>query len=479
VGRWYQDFSQTTDEEVRELLALAAAPDKSEGAQSPVDAALIEALRAAACPLAGSARDYDPLLERIGAARLALLGEASHGTHEFYHERAEITKRLITEKSFTAVAVEADWPDAYRVNRYVRGLSDDVDAEEALTDFRRFPTWMWRNTVLVEFTEWLRAHNDALSPGAERVGFYGLDLYSLHASMKAVLRYLEKVDPAAAKRARERYSCFDHFGEDPQAYGLMAGLNLSKSCEEEVVSQLVELRRRAPNYARRDGPLDDDELFYAEQNARLVKNAEAYYRSMFLEEVSSWNLRDRHMAETLDALVAHLDRTGGRAKVAVWEHNSHLGDARATDMGQRGELNVGQLAREKYGHEAVLVGFTTHHGTVSAAADWGKPAERKRVRPALAGSYEALFHAAQRDRFLLVWNESDAVAERLRAPRLERAIGVIYRPDTERQSHYFRARLSDQFDAVLHFDETRAVKPLETTAEWEAGEVPETFPFAV
>jgi erythromycin esterase-like protein len=259
----------------------------------------------------------------------------------------------------------------------------------------------------------------------------------------------------------------------------MAGLNLSKSCEEEVVSQLVELRRRAPNYARRDGPLDDDELFYAEQNARLVKNAEAYYRSMFLEEVSSWNLRDRHMAETLDALVAHLDRTGGRAKVAVWEHNSHLGDARATDMGQRGELNVGQLAREKYGHEAVLVGFTTHHGTVSAAADWGKPAERKRVRPALAGSYEALFHAAQRDRFLLVWNESDAVAERLRAPRLERAIGVIYRPDTERQSHYFRARLSDQFDAVLHFDETRAVKPLETTAEWEAGEVPETFPFAV
>jgi erythromycin esterase-like protein/predicted phosphoribosyltransferase len=479
VGLWYQDFSQTTDEEVRELLARRDTPDKSEAEQSSTDTALIEALRAAAYPLAGGAKDHDPLMERIGEARFALLGEASHGTHEFYHERAEITKRLIAEKNFTAVAVEADWPDAYRVNRYVRGVSDDVDAVEALADFRRFPTWMWRNTVVVQFIEWLRAHNDALPPGAERVGFYGLDLYSLHASMKAVLRYLEKVDPEAATRARERYSCFDHFGEDTQAYGLMTRLNLSKSCEEEVVSQLVELQRRAADYARRGGPMADEELFYAEQNARLVKNAEAYYRSMFLEEVSSWNLRDRHMAETLDALVAHLGRTGRRAKVAVWEHNSHLGDARATEMGQRGELNVGQLTREKYGHDAVLVGFTTHHGTVTAASDWGKPAERKRVRPAVVGSYEALFHAAQRVRFLLVWNEGDTVAEHLRARRLERAIGVIYRPDTERQSHYFRARLPDQFDAVLHFDETRAIKPLETTAEWEAGEVPETFPFAV
>jgi erythromycin esterase-like protein len=479
VGLWYQDFSQTTDEEVRDLLARRDTSDKGEAVPSPTDAALIEALRAAAYPLAGSARDYDPLMERIGEARFALLGEASHGTHEFYNERAEITKRLIVEKNFTAVAVEADWPDAYRVNRYVRGGSDDVDAAEALADFRRFPTWMWRNTVVVDFIEWLRAHNDALAPGAEKVGFYGLDLYSLHASMKAVLRYLEKVDPEAAARARERYSCFDHVGEDTQAYGLMTRLNLSKSCEEEVVSQLVELQRRAADHARRGDPQADDEFFYAEQNARLVKNAEAYYRSMFLEEVSSWNLRDRHMAETLDALVAHLGRRGRRAKVAVWEHNSHLGDARATDMGQRGELNVGQLTREKYGNDAVLVGFTTHHGTVTAASDWGKPAERKRVRPALAGSYEALFHAAQRVRFLLVWNEGDTVAERLRARRLERAIGVIYRPDTERQSHYFGAHLPDQFDAVLHFDETKALEPVETTAEWEAGEVPETFPFAV
>jgi erythromycin esterase-like protein len=418
-------------------------------------------------------------MNRIGKARFALLGEASHGTHEFYRERVEITKRLIVEKNFTAVAAEADWPDAYRVNRYVRGVGEDLDAEEALGDFRRFPTWMWRNTVVVEFVEWLKAHNEALPPDAEEVGFYGLDLYSLHASMKAVLRYLEKVDPEAAKRARERYSCFDHVGEDAQAYGLITRLDLSKSCEEEVVSQLVELQRRASEYLGRDGRLAEDEQFYAEQNARLVKNAEVYYRSMYLEEVSSWNLRDRHMAETLDALVTHLGRKGQRAKVAIWEHNSHLGDARATDMGQRGELNVGQLTRQKYGSEAVLVGFTTHHGTVTAASDWGEPAERKRVRPALAGSYEALFHATERARFLLVLNENDAMADQLRVPRLERAIGVIYRPETERQSHYFRARLADQFDAVLHFDETRAVKPLETTSEWEAGEVPETFPFAV
>jgi erythromycin esterase-like protein/predicted phosphoribosyltransferase len=480
VGCWYQDFSQTTDQEVAALLSQQSTSEKGEVAQSPTaDSALIKALRETAYPLAGSARDFDPLIGRIGNARFALLGEASHGTHEFYRERAEITKRLIEEKNFNAVAVEADWPDAYRINRYVRGFTDDVDAMEALADFRRFPTWMWRNTVVVEFIEWLRAYNDTLPPGVEKTGFYGLDLYSLHASMKAVLRYLEKVDPDAAIRARERYACFDHVGEDTQAYGLMTRLNLSKSCEEEVVGQLLELQRRAADAERRDGGLADDELFYAEQNARLVKNAEAYYRTMFLEEVSSWNLRDRHMAETLDALVSHLDRKAGRAKLAVWEHNSHLGDARATEMGQRGELNVGQLTREKYAGEAVLVGFTTHHGTVTAASDWGKSAERKHVRPALAGSFEALFHAVRRDRFLLILNDSDRMAQQLGVARLERAIGVIYRPETERQSHYFRARLADQFDAVLHFDETRAVKPLESTAEWETGEPPETFPFAV
>jgi erythromycin esterase-like protein/predicted phosphoribosyltransferase len=479
VGLWYEDFSQTTDEEVRDLLARRQLPEERQATPSTTDTTLMEAVRQSAHPLTGAAQDYDPLMDLVGEARFVLLGEASHGTHEFYHERAQITERLIKEKGFTAVAVEADWPDAYRVNRYVRSMSDDVDAIEALADFRRFPTWMWRNTDVVEFLEWLRAYNDALPLSATKIGFYGLDLYSLRASMKAVLHYLDKVDPEAAKRARARYACFDHFGEDTQVYGFMTASGLAKSCEEEVISQLVDLQRRAMEYARRDGHVAEDELFYAEQNARLVKNAEAYYRSMFLEEVSSWNLRDRHMVETLDALIAHLGRQGERAKVVVWAHNSHLGDARATQMGQRGELNVGQLIRERYGREAMLVGFTTHHGTVTAASDWGGIAERKRVRPALAGSYEALFHAAQPTRFLLTWPEGDTATERLHDPRLERAIGVIYRPETERMSHYFRARLPDQFDAVLHFDETRAVEPLERTAEWEAGEVPETFPFAV
>jgi erythromycin esterase-like protein len=447
--------------------------------QTTTEGRLTESVRETAHLLTGAAQDYDPLMNLVGNARFVLLGEASHGTHEFYHERAQITQRLIEEKGFTAVAVEADWPDAYRINRYVRGASDDAFAIEALGDFKRFPTWMWRNAEVAEFLEWLRTHNDAFSPQRTKAGFYGLDLYSLHASMDAVLRYLEKIDPEAAKVARYRYACFDQFGGDTQNYGFAAGLGLAKSCEEDVVAQLVDLQRQASEYARRDGRVAEDELFYAEQNARLVKNAEEYYRSMFLEEVSSWNLRDRHMVETLNVLVAHFDRQGGRAKVVVWAHNSHLGDARATQMGERGELNVGQLVRQQHDRDAVLVGFTTHHGTVTAASDWGGPAERKRVRPALSGSYEEIFHDTEAPEFLLILRQGDAATEGLRDPKLERAIGVIYRPDTERMSHYFWARLRDQFDAVLHFDETRAVEPLERTTEWDAGEVPETFPFAV
>jgi erythromycin esterase-like protein len=431
-------------------------------------------------PLTGASSDFDPLLGQIGEAHFVLLGEASHGTHEFYHQRAQITKRLIQEKGFNAVAVEADWPDAYRVNRYVRGAGDDAETIDALVGFKRFPTWMWRNADVLDFIGWLRAHNDELT-GVNKAGFYGLDLYSLHASIEAVLSYLVKVDPEAAKRARYRYSCFEHFGENTQAYGYAAAFGLTESCENEVVSQLIDLRRRAAEYASRDGRVAADDLFFAEQNARLVKNAEEYYRSMFRGSVSSWNLRDRHMAETLQALVSHLETQGQPAKVVVWEHNSHLGDARATEMGERGELNVGQLVRERYGRDAMLVGFSTYTGTVTAASDWDAPAERKRVRPALKDSYEALFHEIGIPRFLISWNSHDALASALSDPRLERAIGVIYRPETERQSHYFYARLSDQFDAVLHFDETRAVEPLERSAEWSSieAEPAETFPFGV
>src|SRR5882762_8657140 len=363
------------------------------------DSTVSEAVGKTADPLDELVPDYTPLMRLIGDARFPLLGEASHGTHEFYRERARITKRLIEQHDVLAVAIEGDWPDAARVNRYVRGAGDDAHADDALAGFRRFPTWMWRNTEVVEFVEWLRLHNEALPPDAPRVGFYGLDLYSLRASMEAVLRYLEKTDPAVAERARTRYACFDRFGDDPRTYGFLTSTGLEESCQQEVVEQLTEMLRVAAERARGDGRLAEDEVFDAVQNARLVKNAETYYRTMFLEEVSSWNLRDRHMAETFDALAAHLDQQGGRSKVVVWAHNSHVGDARATQMGERGELNVGQLARERYGRDAVLVGFTTHHGTVTAASAWGGAAERKRVRAALPGSYEAVFHDTKLERF--------------------------------------------------------------------------------
>ncbi|HEX5983650.1 MAG TPA: erythromycin esterase family protein [Solirubrobacterales bacterium] len=433
-------------------------------------------MRATEIPLreiAGAPGDYDGLLEAIGDSSLVLIGEASHGTHEFYRERARITRRLIEERGFRAVAAEADWPDAYRVNRYLHGAPDDGDAEEALRGFRRFPTWMWRNAEVLDFLGWLRSHNDR-SADAEKAGFFGLDVYSLYSSIEAVIAYLEKMDPPGAERARERYSCFEQFGGE-QAYGRAVALGVSATCERGVVEQLLELQRNADSYLRRDGFAAEDEQFCAEQNARVVAGAESYYRSMFGSAASSWNLRDRHMADTLEHLRAHLARRGAPAKVVVWEHNSHLGDARMTEMSRRGELNVGQLVRERHGDDAFSIGFTTHAGTVTAASDWGGPAECKRVRPALPGSWEQLLHQAQSPRFWLDLRDPDTL-EVLPGPRLERAIGVIYRPETERQSHYFFADLAGQFDAVIHIDETRAVEPLERTAGWERGELPETYP---
>ena len=359
-----------------------------------------EFIRELAQPLSGAANDYDALLELIANARIVLLGEASHGTHEFYFERAQITKRLIAEKNFTVLAIEADWPDAWRVHRYVRGRSNDANAGEALSGFRRFPIWMWRNTVVVEFVEWLREFNQKLSKNKTPAGFYGMELYSLHASIDAVLNYLRKVDPDAAARARLRYSCFDHFSREPQEYGYGATVGTIESCASAVVAQLIDLQRNAAQFLSRDGAVAAEELFFAEQNARLVRNAEEYYRSMFRGRASSWNLRDHHMVETIDALVARLD--GSRQpKAIIWAHNFHLGDARATEMSQHGELNVGQLIRDRFGEQAVLIGFSTHHGTVTAASDWGAIAERKNVRPALAGSYEELFHEIGLDRFWL------------------------------------------------------------------------------
>lgn len=438
------------------------------------DSAVVAALRASALPLAHAGEDYTPLLELIGDARFALLGEASHGTHEFYQERAEITKRLIVEKGFTAVAVEADWPDAWRVNRYVRGLGDDPHAKAALAGFQRFPGWMWRNTVVLEFVEWLREYNRS-QPPERRAGFYGIDLYSLFASMEAVLAYLDRVDPPAALRARQRYACFDHVGGNAQSYGHGAAWGMGRSCEDEVVAQLMELMHAA---AAASTHADPDELFYAQQNARLVMNAEEYYREMFRSRISSWNLRDSHMVETLRALSAHLSRRGPPARMAVWAHNSHLGDASATEMGEMGEWNVGQLMRERYRGEAVLVGFSTHHGLVTAASEWDGPALHRRVRPGLPASYEALLHAVGPERFMLPLQGNRALQAALREPRLQRAIGVIYMPETERQSHYFHTYLAQQFDAMIHIDETRALEPLDTSVHWSP-EAPETYPSGV
>ncbi len=434
----------------------------------------LEAVRRAAIWFDGAA-SLAPLVELAAQAEVVLIGEASHGTDEFYRIRADLTCALIQHHGFRIVAVEADWPDSYRVNRWVRHESDDADVIAALGDFIRFPRWMWRNTAVVDFLKWLRAFNAGLQP-EQRGGFYGLDLYSLHSSMEAVLRYLARVDPEGARRARQRYACFEEFVEDAQGYGYAATLGLSRSCEDDAVRQLVDLRRRAFEYANRDGRVAQEEYFSAEQNARLVRNAEQYYRSMFGSRAESWNLRDSHMVETLNALIDRSRRRGEPAKAIVWAHNSHLGDARATQMSSYGELNVGQLVREQHGESSFLIGFTTHDGAVTAARDWDDPAERRQVRPSLAGSYERLFHDSGLDRFFL--DLRGPVREALMPSRLERAIGVVYKPETERASHYFRSTLPEQFDAVIHIDRTTALTPLEPWAESEI-DLPETWPTGV
>jgi erythromycin esterase-like protein len=440
----------------------------------------LDIIRDAAVPM-DDETGVDRVLSVLGDASLVLLGEASHGTHEFYSWRARITQALIEERGFSAVAIEGDWPDAYRVNRYVQGDSESADAVDALSGFRRFPTWMWRNTAVAEFVSWLQQHNQIIERPEQRVGFYGLDLYSLHDSMRAVIEYLEEHDPAAAKAARASYSCFEEYGPDVDTYAWATARSGEKgSCEDAVTRQLIELRHKREQLLKRT-PRDKlgDEYFYAEQNARLAKNAEHYYRTMFRGRVASWNVRDRHMAETLEELLSHLRARGQQAKVVVWAHNSHLGDARATEMGASGELNLGQLVRERFGALAQLVGFTTYSGSVIAATDWGEPGRARRVRPALAGSFEELFHDTGVPRFLLPIRVGSPVEDVLSQQRLERAIGVIYRPETERWSHYFHARMAAQFDAVIHFDQTRAVQPLEREAAWDPSEIAETFPSGV
>jgi erythromycin esterase-like protein/predicted phosphoribosyltransferase len=475
VGASFWDFSQVSDEEVRTLLATPTTGlTVAQAAETAADV-----IRRVAIDAPGGVPPRETLSELIGDARIVLIGESSHGTQEFYRARAEITKWLIDEKGFCAVAAEADWPDAYRVNRYVRGQGPDTTAEEALRGFERFPSWMWRNAVVRDFVDWLRTNNRRCeSQHRRQAGFYGLDLYSLHRSMQEVVSYLDKIDPAAAARARARYSCFDHAssGDDGQAYGFRAAFGAGLSCEGEAVDQLVDMQRNALGYARRDGLLAEDELFYAEQNARVVRDAERYYRAMFGGRVTSWNLRDQHMAQTLQALLAHLDRHDDAtpARIVVWAHNSHVGDARATEVSADGQLTLGQLVRERYRDDCRLIGFSTYSGSVTAASEWGGAAERKIVRPALPGSIEELFHETGNPAFVVL-SDGAAVAA-LDAVRLGRAIGVIYLPATERQSHYFHVRPADQFDAMIHIENTQALEPLEVTSQWIAGETPETYP---
>jgi len=424
---------------------------------------LAQRIARAAEPLPGfDDPNFGKLFDRFGQKRVVLLGEASHGTSEFYRARAAITRRLIAEHGFTIVAVEADWPDAAAIDRKVRGLKPQTDAPQP---FQRFPTWMWKNRDVEAFVHWLTRHNQKAS---EQCGFYGLDIYNMRGAIAAVLAYLDKVDPKAAAVARQRYACLTPWQHEPSAYGravLTAGY---RECEDEVIRQCREMLEKQMSYA------GDDEFLDASQNARLVASAERYYRVMYYGGAASWNLRDSHMFQTLSRL---LQWRGAGAKAVVWAHNSHIGDARQTEMGQvREELNIGQLCRQHFGGDCALIGMGTHSGTVAAASDWDGEMEIKKVKPSRGDSIERLCHDSEMPRFLLDFARDPRLAERLAEPRLERFIGVIYRPETELQSHYADSSLSRQFDAYLWFDETRAVE--EIGAQKHLG-VPDTYPFGV
>jgi erythromycin esterase-like protein len=425
---------------------------------------LIEAITRVARPLRDDA-DLDPLMERIGDARVVLLGEASHGTHEFYTWRDRITRRLVAEKGFHFVAVEGDWPDCYLVNRWIKGQDAGQSVRGMLHAFERWPTWMWANEEVARLAEWLRQHNDAL-PAERRVGFYGLDVYSLWDSMDVVTRYLEKVDPEAAARARGAYGCFDPYGEDVQDYAMATAL-VPTSCEEQVVRALADLRSRGPDYAEEGR----EAFFNAEQNALVARNAERYYRAMIRGGAQSWNVRDTHMIETLERLLQH---HGPQSKAIVWEHNTHVGDARATDMARVGMVNVGSLARERWNDAVVIAGFSSYGGSVIAGTEWGAPMQRMRVPDAREESWEALFHAAGAEDKLLLMGDLDDEPAALDA-RGHRAIGVVYHPDRESRGNYVPSVLPYRYDAMLYVDRSHALHPLKMQATMPH-EPPETYP---
>jgi protein-L-isoaspartate(D-aspartate) O-methyltransferase len=449
-------------EEIRSVSA------KYRPAVKTADGALTSAIAASSEKFeAIASAELEPLIRRIGDARIVLLGEATHGTSEFYRMRERISRELIERKGFSFIAIEGDWPDAARIDHYVRHA--EYPPSE-WTAFARFPVWMWRNQEVRDFVDWLRTHNANVEAG-KRVAFHGLDLYSLYNSIRSVLNYLDDIDPRTAQVARQRYGCLTPWQSDPATYGHAALTGSYQTCEREVVSMLTDLMLKQRAYAEHDG----ERFLDAVQNARLVANAERYYRIMYHGSRASWNLRDSHMFETLTTL---LHFHGPQSKAIVWAHNSHVGDSIATEMASRGEYNIGHLCRQEFGNAAYSIGFGTNSGTVAAASEWDGPMEVKAVRPALPESYERLCHETGDPRFLLRLRSPIAkgLAEGLLKPRLERAIGVIYRPETELQSHYFQAVLSRQFDEYIWFDESKAITPLGTE---ELKGLPDTYPFGL
>lgn len=403
-------------------------------------------------PLTGAGTDYDALLAMIGPARVVMLGEATHGSREFYRERARISRRLIDEQGFDAVVLEAPWEPVRRLDDYIRGEGRDRDAAAALAGFVRFPAWPSRNGELRDFAESLRAVNRLRAGRSAPVRLYGMDLYSVPESADAVVRHVARRSVAAAALARQRYRCFDDYLAEPMFYGREAESGRAASCAAGAAAQLAEM----------DSAAADEDDFLAWQSARTVSSGEGYYRALYRgESVGSWNLRERHMADTLVQL---LERLGPQSRIVVWAHNLHQGDARATDQARGGELSLGQLMRERFGDGAVLVGFSTHRGRVRAAPGWGAPDRVRRLRPALRGSWHDLLHRrlprGGPPALLLIFRGDPALAAEFAVQRPQRAVGVIYLPHAERRDHYFHATLSAQFDAVIHIDVTAAIDSL-------------------
>lgn len=413
------------------------------------------------------------ILNAIGDSEIVMLGESTHGTKEYYDIRAEITKALIKDKNFNCIAIEGDWPDAYQINKYING-EEYNNGEEPLKAFDRFPTWMWRNQSVLTFISWLHKHNKNQDL-KNKANFYGLDLYSLYRSIDTVINILDSIDPKAAEEARSHYSCFDQFGGDIELYGQAVLYKIIDSCSEQVVEQLQLLLIQDRELIK-ENKLSLDQAFDLEQNARVIKNGEDYYRSLFISGKNTWNLRDSHMFEMLNFIIeSYKKKNINTPKIIIWAHNTHVGDASATEFTQRGEFNIGQLIREKFGAKSVSIGFMTYTGTVSAASNWHSPVERKFVRNSLMGSFEFLFHEIKINQFLLGLKNKKLILPVL----LERAIGVVYKPETERSSHYFYANLQKQFDFIIYIDKTTALEPLDKNRIWIAGEFPETYPFGL